>query len=362
MRHVLPALALAVIGPGCQGKASALFDSGADSGLPGTATQDADAEPSTPTPTPTPTSSDYGVISEEGYPNWGERHLHSWTNTIRVDPEAFAGQYSPCTIDEFEASQREPQQLLYYDFNLNDAARFHTDDMVTSGLFSHSSSDGTEFGERVARFYGESAWIGENIAAGYFDSWSALFDGWMCSEGHRENIMYAEYNELGTGVMSLHYTQDFAVGNILTASPVAMAVHEPEQPTTEVSFMADWQAEAPTRFVVVLNGTPTELVLTYGSDTLGVYTADALPEPDCNTYYFHWETDTRVGTFPEAGSYTFGACENGTGWTPDQISLDGDGDTGDDPDKGCGCSAQGGPDTPTGWMSLLLGLLIYRRR
>ncbi len=361
MRHAIPALALAASGIGCQNKASALFDSGADSGLIGASADTPDDASGVPD---APTTTDYGVISSDGYPNWSERQLHSWTNAIRVDPEAFAELYQPCTIDDFEEDQRWPKGLLYYDFNLNDAARFHTDDMATSGVFSHSSSDGTEFGDRLARFYGESAWIGENIAAGYGDSASALFDGWMCSEGHRYNIMLGEYNELGTGVMSLHYTQDFAVGNIVTASPVAMAVHEPESPSTEVSFMADWESTVPTRIEVVLNGIPLEMGLIYGTETLGVYTADALPEPGCNSYYIYWETDSASGTFPETGSYTFGICEDSIPWTAEQIPVDGedDADTGESKSDGCGCSAAHGSNNAAGWLVGLLGFLLYRRR
>jgi hypothetical protein len=307
----------------------------------------------------------YGDVTPDGYPNWGERVLHSWTNAVRVDPEAFRDEYEPCSFEDFEPEQQQPQQLLFFDLQLNEAGRFHTDDMQTSGVFSHTSSDGTSFFDRVQRYYGESMWIGENIAQGYGNAFDTIFRGWMCSEGHRYNIMLGEYNELGTGVLGNHYTQDFAAGIVDTTSPVAMAVHAPELPMGDVQFMADWSDTPPDHFDVVLNGVPIPLELTYGAAHLGVYTADALAMPGCHAYYFYWETDDRTGTFPESGSYLLGPCEQAVMWTAEQAPLDGSGSGGweiaDPKLRGCACTATNSVPSGIGWWALF-GCLAARRR
>ena len=85
--------------------------------------------------------------------------------------------------------------------------------------------------------------VGENIAAGYGSSMSAVVHGWMCSAGHRANIMNADYNELGTGVVAAYYTQDFGAGVVDTMSRIAMGNHSPETPSGVVDFTVDYQGD-----------------------------------------------------------------------------------------------------------------------
>lgn len=307
----------------------------------------------------------YGVIND-GYPNWGERSLHRWTNAVRVDPLAFEDEY-PCSISSFSESERTAQSLLYYDYNLNDAGRFHTQDMVDNGFFSHSSSDGTSFFERVSRFYGESGYVGENIASGYGDTYAAVMYGWMCSSGHRENIMRPDFDELGTGVIGTMYTQDFADGVIDTKSPIAMGLHDPELPGATVGFMADWEDRKADTLEVVLDGRPIPLTLAYGTERLGMFqVSDQEVGLGCHSYWFRWTIDDRSGSYPEVGSYLFGGDCGGEAWTIERVYSDGDtGDSGwGDGEihfKGCACSTQPEP-TGAGWLLLSLLIPISRRR
>ena len=62
-------------------------------------------------------------------------------------------------------------------------------------VFSHTRPDGTAFSSIVSR-HGRR--IGENIAAGY-QTPEEVVDGWMHSDGHRKNILYADFTELGVG-------------------------------------------------------------------------------------------------------------------------------------------------------------------
>ncbi len=61
---------------------------------------------------------------------------------------------------------------------------------------THTGSDGSNAGDRIARAgFAASAW-GENVAAGY-GSTTAVMDGWMGSRGHRENILGDAFTSIG---------------------------------------------------------------------------------------------------------------------------------------------------------------------
>ena len=335
------------------------------------------------------------VIADDGdaYPSWQERDVHMWTNIVRVDPEAFFGRDSiwetPCDIDEFQTSETTPKSPLYYDFDLNDAGRFHSVDMYDNEWFDHSSSDGTSFPDRMARFYDESGMLGENIAAGYADGEAVMLQGWMCSAGHRANIMNADYNELGVGVKGLYFTQDFALGTPETSGPIAMGLHSPEYPTGSVEFLVDFQGDAPDALAVVVNGRDTPVELLFGTESQGVFQTQLtmMEEVDCHQYYFHWERGYESGTFPEAGSYLFGTdCVSDTMWIDSQVPIGGSADAGDgmteadiqeeaqdqlnksDVDVvGCSCASGPGSSPPQraahiGMLLFIGGLIVRRRR
>lgn len=335
------------------------------------------------------------VVADDGdaYPSWAERDVHMWTNAVRVDPEAFFGLDSawatPCDISDFEESEQTAKNPLYYDLTLNDAGRYHSIDMYDNEWFDHASSDGTSFPDRMARFYDESGMVGENIAVGYPDAEAALLQGWMCSAGHRANIMNADYNELGVGVEGLYYTQDFALGTTETTGPIAMGLHAPEYPLDSVEFLVDFQGAAPDDFAVVVNGRDTPVSVVFGSPSRGVYQTEMtmLGDVDCHQYYFAWERGYESGTFPEVGSYLFGTdCSSDTMWIDSQLPIGGDGRSADDMTEaeireeaqdqlskadvdivGCSCSAKPNRSARSlsaqlGIWALIGGLLVRRRR
>ena len=272
----------------------------------------------------------YGDVDATGHPSWPERAMHLYTNLIRVEPEAFESDYiaGGCELSVFSDEERTPKPPLYFNTALNAVARAHSVDMETSGSFSHSSSDGTSFSDRVWAVYDQNAAIGENIAAGYPGVWETVAQGWMCSSsGHRESIMSADYTELGCGTSGTYATQDFGGASISGSGPIAMAIHEPEAPYGEVAFMADWTDEAaPVLLRVLLEGRPYDLTLRYGEQGQGVYGTDTVLTSDfadsCLAYHFRYTTASGLeGTFPEDGSYLLGDCDSDTMWIADQLEL-----------------------------------------
>ena len=87
---------------------------------------------------------------------------------------------------------------LTLDETLCGYARVKSQDMHDQGYFSHTSPTyGSPFD--MMRAFGVSyRTAGENIAMGYATP-AAVVEAWMNSEGHRANILSANYTTLGVG-------------------------------------------------------------------------------------------------------------------------------------------------------------------
>ena len=81
---------------------------------------------------------------------------------------------------------------------LTAAARVHSSDMACNDFVSHTGSDGSSPGERVARQGYSYSGLAENIYAGG-GSPSSVLGAWMNSAGHRDNLLNAAYTEIGIG-------------------------------------------------------------------------------------------------------------------------------------------------------------------
>jgi uncharacterized protein YkwD len=99
---------------------------------------------------------------------------------------------------------------LQLDPTLTAAARAHTHEMLSDGYFEHNSADGSAFWKRIEQFYppknGGSWSVGENLiwTAGTMDAKQALAT-WMASHGHRANILYPNWRQIGVAAA---YTPD----------------------------------------------------------------------------------------------------------------------------------------------------------
>jgi uncharacterized protein YkwD len=93
------------------------------------------------------------------------------------------------------------------------AARDHSANMARQGKMEHVL-DGKNPAQRVdATGYNWNR-IGENIAFGQNTRTEAVFQGWMESPLHRENILNRHFEEIGIGAVShakgeMYYTQVF---------------------------------------------------------------------------------------------------------------------------------------------------------
>jgi MYXO-CTERM domain-containing protein len=244
--------------------------------------------------------------ARDGLPTHADRETFFWTNAVRVDPAAFQDAY-PCAFGSFSAGERTPKAPLRFNSDLTEAAEYHSSDMDQDGYFDHDSNDGTRWNVRIGRYY-QGSTIAENIAYGYRSPYEAVVEGWMCSGGHRANIMSGSYNEMGAGVSGTYYTQDFGFRSSAPDRAMSIGVHLPESPSGDVTFYVDWDGPVPDRLQVVVDGVPTDLDLVIGDPTQGVYGVELRAGGGCQPYYFSAEVGGRTETFPEDGSYGFGSC------------------------------------------------------
>lgn len=93
-------------------------------------------------------------------------------------------------------------------------SREHSKDMRDRGYFSHRSPEGKGPGERLADRGVEWSTSAENIALA--PTMAHAHEGWMESEGHRQNILRREVTHMGIGVIETEYgymmTQMFTAG------------------------------------------------------------------------------------------------------------------------------------------------------
>ncbi|MFE0583130.1 CAP domain-containing protein [Streptomyces sp. NPDC058892] len=93
---------------------------------------------------------------------------------------------------------------------LTKAAQDHSADMAAHSNMSHTGSDGSNPGTRITRAGYNWSTYGENVAYGYSTP-EKVMEGWMNSQGHRENILNCSFKEIGIGLAQPgnYWTQDF---------------------------------------------------------------------------------------------------------------------------------------------------------
>lgn len=152
------------------------------------------------------------------------------------------------------------------------AANLHIQDMISSGVWGHYSSDGSSVHTRIARAgYVTNGWNGENWAV--YDTIDTSIGWWMTDPPHRDNVLNRSYTEMGIGTAphpngwGLILVVDFSTGNVNGAegyvpesagAPIAAAISQPVA-TTPV-------ADSGMRYTVLPGDTLFSIGLRYGVD------------------------------------------------------------------------------------------------
>ncbi len=130
---------------------------------------------------------------------------------------------------------------------LSNASRYHANDMMVDVYFQHDSYDIVNGSltivcgvwTRVKNFYSYDLAAGENIAAGQ-DTPDQVMSAWMASDGHRANILSANFRELGVGYyhggswFGDFWVQDF--GTRSSVYPVVINLENSQTSSRDVSL------------------------------------------------------------------------------------------------------------------------------
>lgn len=100
-----------------------------------------------------------------------------------------------------------PAAPLKWDSQLEAAAQKHAGDMYRRRYFSHNSTDGAEFSDRISRAGYEWKTVGENIAKGYPTPRSVV-KAWRSSREHCPNLMSPKFDDMGVGKAGPYWVQD----------------------------------------------------------------------------------------------------------------------------------------------------------
>jgi uncharacterized protein YkwD len=299
----------------------------------------------------------YGEPTNGTFPSWQERAMAQLTNRARVEP---ATELAACPAGQcLEAACYLPTAPLFWQYDLNQSARFHSLTMGMFPFFAHDtpcvlfpdidtrfpgSSDGsfasscsssgtTTAGSRVNLF--GAAYRGENAAAGYSTPHAAFY-GWLyetattsacgftVQNGHRNNILSNVGPAAGVGhaIVSgspygTYWTQDFGGSGSIPKIPsgshwtAVNHLRDPIAGDNHVEFWANWYdaAGAPTTATVVLDNVPAVMTRTRGTATNGAFTATVSGvSTSCHTYYFSFaDSSLNIVRYPTTGVLGFGS-------------------------------------------------------
>jgi hypothetical protein len=300
----------------------------------------------------------YGEPANGTFPNWQERAVAELTNRARVEPSTDLAGCPPGQC--LEAACYSAAAPLYWYYDLNQSARFHSLTMGKFPFFAHDTPC-TLFSDIDTRFPGSSdgsfasscsgsgtttamarvnlfgaAYAAENAAAGYitpdemfygllYETASTAACGFTQQNGHRYNILASGGPALGIGYAEVagspygtYWTMDF--GGAGTSAKIPSGSHwtatnhvrDASPGDNQVEFWANWYdpvGGAPTTATVVLDNVPVTMTRLRGTTSNGAFRATVNSvSAACHTYYFSF-VDSALNTvrYPTIGSLGFGA-------------------------------------------------------
>jgi uncharacterized protein YkwD len=290
------------------------------------------------------------------FPNWEERVIAQLTNRARVDP---AAELAGCPAGNCaEAACYSPRAPLFWHYDLNQSARFHSLTMGLFPFFAHStpcalfsdintrfpgssngsfasscSGTGSTTAQTRVTMFGGTPYRGENAAAGQSSPHAAFYAwlyeptssptcGFSAANGHRYNILNNAGPGLGVGYAQIggspygrYWTQDFGGSGSVPKIPsgshwTASGLRDPSAGDNNVEFWANWYdtAGGPTTATVVLDNVPLPMTRTRGTTANGAYSVTVSGvSTSCHTYYFLF-VDSSLDTirYPTTGVLGFG--------------------------------------------------------
>ncbi len=101
-----------------------------------------------------------------------------------------------------------PAPSLQWNDLLARSARRHALDMQKHNFFKHTGSDGSDFTDRIKAAGYNWQVAAENLAMGHNDI-AEVVKSWETSQGHCQNLMHPELQEMGLARVGRFWVQDF---------------------------------------------------------------------------------------------------------------------------------------------------------
>lgn len=142
-------------------------------------------------------------------------------------------------IDTNQVRQGQGSQTVKLNAQLSQAAQAKATDMATRNYWSHITPDGKTpwvFIDTAGYKYQKA---GENLAFGFADT-NDIIKGWLNSPAHKENLLNAEYSDVGFGIANSQNYQ----GNGPTTIVVAFYGEPGEHPVFGNTANTDKQSVA----------------------------------------------------------------------------------------------------------------------
>ncbi|MBI1335775.1 MAG: hypothetical protein GC164_02305 [Phycisphaera sp.] len=172
-------------------------------------------------------------------PDAYEVYMLELINRARANPAAEAALFGIDLnegVPSNETITTDPKQPLAFNVYLNDAAQQHSQWMIDNDIFDHYGENGSSPGDRMTAagysFTGSWAW-GENLAwqgttgtpnvTNYVtDLHENLFvDTDYPDRGHRTNLLYANYREVGVGIVQGVFTSNHNYNAVMATNDFA---------------------------------------------------------------------------------------------------------------------------------------------
>ncbi|EGC33190.1 hypothetical protein DICPUDRAFT_95100 [Dictyostelium purpureum] len=284
----------------------------------------------------------YGESDSQNNPNHYERESFNLINLVRMFPTQYANTYmTGYTNLNLMFTTYKPTTPIYLNNTLNRMSKAHSYDMSTNNCFSHNDCvNGSSTSARFSRWTSctGSGW-GENIAAGSSTGIAAnnllicdATSGNACSadgsgyDGHRKNLMNANYKVAGVGyyytstsTYKHYWTQDLTGGTCNNPTGPIYSGYHTFFPSTNPQFIVNFYSKTlstSTMSLVFVGGSTVSMTRAYGNDTFAVYTYTPTSFTVCAKYYF--TTTTTSGAtyrYPDTGSLQISKDTTCNSWT-----------------------------------------------
>mgnify|MGYP001611599603 CR=1 FL=1 len=255
------------------------------------------------------------------YMSYVERSTLFLTNAVRLSYKGYVSVFlkGVNTIGSSCAASAPSAKPLYWQVNLQNAARAHTTDMSSRNCFTHDTCSpalckmygSCSFASRIAYFYKKPLYCAENCIVGFstvgYANLIKALSAYLNSAGHCSNIMKPGLSEIGVAWNGTWNTNNFGGGpSDYAGFPITVGTHVVNDNNSVTFYMNYYSASAAVSPVVCLNKDNCQGMLSVNMypGTIFQWTLAANNTlPVCITYVFYVFNANAYKRFPYKGAF-----------------------------------------------------------